>query len=625
MANSGLKIVTKLRKYINGRPTDELRDNLSYEEGYIPNVISNKACPVGCDSVVAGSVIVKGTTTTSTTTTTTTSALPNLVKTFDISAPTSVGSSDPVKINFEDEYGVIQELDINPTLNPCYEFTIVNDGSPSLDGSYTYQSCDNSVVSSNLAFGQKLTVCAKLFTNEGNSLTVTNTLVPCATVVSKTTPIKTEGNPIVVEPVGSVFEATTTTTTLAPKTSNNYTLDTSSSSTPVVFAVVQIGQPSSTEVEVKPGTQTNISSDSAPVIVTTGQSAAVTDLGPTTPEEDKYTVVNNDFYNSTTVSFQPYGGLTDEIELSPKESLDINSQSVPAVTSGATNVSVTADGNPSQPDEVSPLDGKICDQTTIVNESNFVATFTYTDCNQTPQKVTLMPAEEISVSSTTTPVLTSDTATDVGDAFSTEQIQKDVGTSGSATDVIPPTTTTTTSTTTTTTTLAPDSVTETNIVSVQDANCDEPLWLIKPDNATWYPQTVKIKVGTKKGAFKFITYDAGVGSHYYKVYEGSTLLLDKAIINENYLGKFQRKAYDAFIDKGMSVLNATNYAYGTKSVSPQRVSGGKNNAYGSGGDTGYKTEFALNKTTFDEFITVEIYKPLDSGSQWSQFEIECIQ
>ena len=69
MANSGLKIVTKLRKYINGRPTDETRDNLSSEEGYIPSVVSNKDCPVGCDSVVSGSVIVKGSTTTTTTTT----------------------------------------------------------------------------------------------------------------------------------------------------------------------------------------------------------------------------------------------------------------------------------------------------------------------------------------------------------------------------------------------------------------------------------------------------------------------------------------------------------------------------------------------------------------------------
>jgi hypothetical protein len=147
------------------------------------------------------------------------------------------------------------------------------------------------------------------------------------------------------------------------------------------------------------------------------------------------------------------------------------------------------------------------------------------------------------------------------------------------------------------------------------------VFLTKPEGVSWYPETVKLKVGTKTGDFKFISYDAGVGSHYYKVYEGSTLLLDKSIVIDSYMGSFERKMLQALTDNGMSVTEAIEYANGSKRAVPQRLPAGTTNPF----DTPYKTEFTLTKTTFEEFITIEIYKPLSSGSSWVQFEIECIQ
>jgi hypothetical protein len=87
------------------------------------------------------------------------------------------------------------------------------------------------------------------------------------------------------------------------------------------------------------------------------------------------------------------------------------------------------------------------------------------------------------------------------------------------------------------------------------------------------------------------------------------------------MGSFERKMLQALTDNGMSVIEAIKYANGSKRAVPQRLPAGTTNPF----DTPYKTEFTLTKTTFEEFITIEIYKPLSSGSSWVQFEIECIQ
>lgn len=557
MANSGLKIVTKLRKYINGRPTDEVKDNTTGTDGYIPDVVAKEECPVGCDAVVSANTIIRGTTTTTTTTTIAVTPEPNLVKSYDIFNGNSTLSAT---IEYTDEYGETQEVNLP--------------------------------------------------TNTGSN------------VISKTEPNTVSGTQVIIESVGSVFEATTTTTTKAVLQSTDYTIDTSLATENTVISLTQFGTTEATEAEIAPGKVVTVSSDTEPTIVSGDQSTTITDTGTVTPEEDTYTVTNDDYYESTTVEFRPIGGVTDEVELAPRETKEIKSQDTPTVSSGSTNVTVTAAGTPTQETELATIPKRICNQHNLTNDSDYIATFEYRDCDLVDREVTLEPGEEVSVPSVITPVLTTETATNVGTSFTATEVTKDYGTSGTATDVTTSTTSTTTSTTTTTT-IPSDSLTETNIVSVQDMNCGGDYLATKPEDTVWYPETVKIYLGPKKGDFKFISFDSGFEGNLYKVYEGTTLLLDKSITTESFMERFMKKLYDALIDQGMSQSDAYDYAYGSKRVEPQRDPA-QTNPRNVTNLAYFKTEFTLTKTTFDEFITVEIYNPVPNGN-WSTFRVECIQ
>jgi hypothetical protein len=251
----------------------------------------------------------------------------------------------------------------------------------------------------------------------------------------------------------------------------------------------------------------------------------------------------------------------------------------------------------------------------LVNDSEYIATFSYKDCALIDREVTLQPGEEVSVPSVITPVLTAETAVNVGTNYSSIAVTKDYGSTGTATAVVP--------TTTTTTTAAPVTTTTTKRVVIQDINCGSANEYVKSDGDIWYPKTIKVYVGTKTGNLKFISYDSGLGGDLYKIYEGSTLLLDKAILTENYQQRYLKHMYDALIDNGMSSLLALDYSYGTRRVEPTKLSGPTNPF-----NTSFQTEFTIAKTTFEEYITVEIYKPIpnDAGGvvDTSRFEIQCI-
>ena len=553
MANSGLKIVTKLRKYINGRPTDEVKNNTRGTEGYIPDVVAKEDCPVGCDAVIQSDVVVRGTTTTTTTTTIAVTPEPNLVKSYNIFNGNNTLSAT---VEYTDEYNQTQEVNLP-----------------------------------------------------------TNT---SSNVISRTEPNTVSGTQVTIESVGSVFEATTTTTTKAIVQSTDYTIDTSSATENTVISLTQFRTAEAAETEIAPGKVVTVSSDTVPTIVSGDQSTTITDTGTVTPEEDTYTITNDNYYESTTVEFRPLGGVTDEVELAPRETKEVKSQDTPTVSSGSTNVTITADGNPTQEADLATIPKRICNQHNLTNDSDYIATFEFIDCDLVDREVTLEPREEVSVPSVIIPVLTTETETNVGTSFTVTEITKDYGTSGTATDIAT-TTTTSTTTTTTTTTISPDSLTETNIVSLQDLNCGEDYVESKPDGIAWYPETVKIYVGPKTGDFKFISFDSGYEGNLYKVYEGATLLLDKAMITDAFQQRFIKKMYDALIDQGMSNLSALDYTYGSKRVEPT-----KDLTQVNPRDLNYRTEFTITKTTFDEFITVEIYKPILTGN-WVTFRIECIQ
>ena len=551
MANSGLKKVTQLRKYINGRPTDEVKENTINTVGYIPDVVSKEECPSGCDAVVEGTTIVQGTTTTTTTTTIAVTPEPILGRNYSLFNTDGQNTST---VKYTDEYSDIQYRVLQPN-------------------------------------------------EEG-------------VVFSRTEPVRSSGAQVIIETVGPVFEATTTTTTKAVIQSTDYTIDTSGATQNTVILFKPLNSTTVTETELPPGKTLNLTADSQPVVISGDQATTVSSLGTVTPQEEKYTVTNNDYYQSTIVQFRPFGGVTDEILLSPRESREIKSQDIPVVSSGSANVTVVAAGTPTQDADVYIPSKRICDQHDLVNDSEYIATFSYKDCALIDREVTLQPGEEVSVPSVITPVLTAETAVNVGTNYSSIAVTKDYGSTGTATAVVP--------TTTTTTTAAPVTTTTTKRVVIQDINCGSANEYVKSDGDIWYPKTIKVYVGTKTGNLKFISYDSGLGGDLYKVYEGSTLLLDKAILTENYQQRYLKHMYDALIDNGMSSLLALDYSYGTRRVEPTKLSGPTNPF-----NTSFQTEFTIAKTTFEEYITVEIYKPIpnDAGGvvDTSRFEIQCIQ
>ena len=93
---TGYKKITKIRKYINGVPTDEIKDNLFGQEGYIPTEKSTELCPTGCDDVLdtTGNIVnrsVLQTTTTTVPTTNTTTASTSTYTQYDV---VNSGSTD---------------------------------------------------------------------------------------------------------------------------------------------------------------------------------------------------------------------------------------------------------------------------------------------------------------------------------------------------------------------------------------------------------------------------------------------------------------------------------------------------------------------------------------------------
>jgi hypothetical protein len=71
MANSGIKVVLTLRKYVNGQATSETKANVATDPDYIAPYTDLDACPIG-----------GGTTTTTSTTSTTTSTTTTLQQNF---------------------------------------------------------------------------------------------------------------------------------------------------------------------------------------------------------------------------------------------------------------------------------------------------------------------------------------------------------------------------------------------------------------------------------------------------------------------------------------------------------------------------------------------------------------
>jgi len=657
MANSGIKKITKLRKYINGSPTDEVKDNVITDSDYIPNYVSTKECPIGCDAIVSGSVLINAsstgsaefastTTTTAATTTTTTSSPVSAVKDYGIQ---NNDLNNPVTLVYADEFNVTQEVIVQPNTS--------------------------------------------------------------SSISSSTEPYRASGaTSIFIESQSPLYIPTTTTTTVAPTTSDDYVIDNSNGTETVVVSLRQMGSSTATETEIKPGKIVKVSSDDTVTRVSGSTDAVITQSNTSiAPTQTEYTITNNSFYESDVIEYRPYLGVTDEIELSPGETITIKSQDPPKTSSEVafdtftgngtddtfqlatepknqnniqvyiddsfqgveeysisgtdltfntppannstievteTKLSVTSGGNATQEADPATIETRICNQNVIYNDSESNAIFSYQNCNQEQEKISLEPHESATVSSIGEPTLITSESPNVGTNFAVETIEKEIGTSGSATPVIPKTTTTTTTTTAAPTTKAPN--TQTNVVQpvVTDFPSGEPQeikesGLGRHNASKWFPKTIKVPIDKKTGQFKFISYDSPASMTLYKVKDGSNLLLDVSILTNGYNGRYQQIMRTNLIGEGMSQTEANEYTNddGAKRVEARKLGRvkrrliGWKELYNPFGNK-WHTEFVLNKVTSNDYVTVEVYQASYNGdssggnqaiSYVARFEVTGIQ
>lgn len=577
MANSGVKIIKTLRKYVNGVATEETKDNVITDPDYIPNHASSDDCPTGCDAVISGSYFINAnstgsstfqstTTSTSTTSTTTTSAPLSPVRDYLV---TNNDTSNTVAVEYKDGYGVKQEAIVQPSSN--------------------------------------------------NSIT------------SSTEPFRASGATSISVVAQSVsYTPTTSTTTTTLRQSTDYTIDNSAGTESVIVSLTQMGATEAVETEIKPGATVEVTSDT-PVTAVSGSPTITAGPSLITPQADLYTVTNNDYYDISRIQYRPYLSVTDEVILSPRETRQISSQSTPVVSSGSTNVSVSAAGSPTQNVAPERIFNRLCNQHVIYNDSVYMASFDYTDCDSVNQRIELEPRQSATVSALAAPQLVANPS--VGSSYAIETIEKDYGSTGSANTVVATTSTTTTSTTTTTT-KAPNTREEVVPNVVKDGNCNKHYYFKEATQSTdsaprWYPKTFRISVQDKTGAFEFISYDPGYVPVLYKVYDGQNLLLDKCIVSDENGGKWRSRAYTAFVDAGMSTSDANTYTLGSKTQTPDKLTRRRDyNPF----QRKEHTAFTLNKVTRNDYITIKVYEPLHNGldyaagiSHGAKFEIGCVQ
>jgi len=579
MANSGIKIIKTLRKYINGVPTEEIKNNVISDSDYIANFASSDDCPTGCNAIVSGDYLINNdssgnsnhdtTTTTSSTTTTTTQAVLERVKRYLIE---NLSSDESLVVITTDEFGDTQTNTIT----------------------------------------------------ENDELLVYSTTEPYRSSGSTNFSIKTDG---------AYYTPVNPSTTTTLRQSTDYTIDNSDSSETSIVSLTQMGGSETVETEIKAGSSVTVTSDTAPT-VESGE-ATVSSGTSVTPEAEDYTVTNNDYFDTVTVQYRPWLSTTDEIILSPRETRTINSQEEPTVSSSSDSedITVTASGNPTQPADPTPIPRRICNQYATYNDSNYTGSFRYVDCEGRSRILTLQPRQSASIPSQSVPVAESG---GMGSNYHISLIEKGFGNSGSANEVVS-TTSSTTSTTSTSTTEPPNTQDPVVQEVVKDGKCGKHYYFKEVTQRTdtaprWFPETFKISVENITGSFDFISFDPGFVPVLYKVYDGTNLLLDKCIVSDENGNKWRSRAETAFRDAGMSSSDAKAYTFGNKTKSPDKIQKRRGRGAFNPFDRKEKTTFTLNKVSRNDYITIQVYAPLHNGldyasgiSHGAKFEIGCIK
>jgi hypothetical protein len=564
---TGLKKVTRLRKYINGEPTQDVKDNTVGTEGYIPDYKDEIDCPVGCNIISDGDGVIKDYVAPAQvfTTTTTTQAVV-LTRDWVIE---NYNQTDTITFQYVDENGVKGEIVVLPD----------------------------------------------------TSANITSTLQPKRVSGPST---------FTVEPDGDPYQATVTATS-DTITTDDYTIDNSSATTVTYVEFTQAGENTVSRAAIKPGDTVSLSSDTqVNVVNNTGVATATQTSTNITPQSDEYTVTSGEQEEEITIQYRPYLGMTEFATLSPEEEVVIKSQDTPTVV-GTGTATIVADGNPTQNEVKSFVPRDVCDQFELFNGTNTQSVISYRDCDFIDRQVSVESGETVYVPSVTEPTIVSgSTGTDIS------RIDDSTSTSGSAFNVpsINEILNNERLTEIETSSIQQESASNTEEYQTQqtetrqeqtsyDYVCGEN-YTISGDGkckdgtviSKWFPKTIKIKTGPNTGTMKFTSYDLGESPIIYIIKEGNTVIFDKCIVQEDEgsFGQAQVVANKALVDNGMSQSDADDYTSGSKRALPNRVS---EVVYAP---TKTKTEFTITKSTVADFVTMEIYAPLNTCLDYIDFQ-----
>lgn len=578
MGLTGLKKVTKLRKYINGVPTQDVKSNTVGTEGFIPDYKDEIDCPVGCNIVSDGDGNIQDhVPSSSTITTTTTTQAVVLTRDWEIE---NLSQTQIIKFKYKLPDGSVAEMSVLP----------------------------------------------------GTTATVSSTVQPKRLSGPST---------FTITPSGAPYQATLSSTS-STITTDDYTIDNSSSTSTTYIEFTQAGETTVSRAAIKAGDTVNISSDTNVNLINNFSTATSTQTATgITPQSDTYTITNTGQEYSIKVKYRPYLGMTEFVTLSPDEEVVVKSQETPTIV-GSGTATIVADGNPTQDIAKSFVPKDVCDQYELFNGTQQLSIISYRDCDFVDRQVTVEAGETVYVPSVITPTTASgSTGTDIS------RIEDSTSTSGSAFNIPKLNNTLEIDRLEQANTEALEQQSATNTQEYQTQQTETRLeetsydyvcgqnYKISGDGlcqtgtliSKWFPKTIKVKTGPNTGTLKFTSYDMGDSAIIYKIKDGTNIIFDKCIVKEEEgsFGQAQVVANKALIDNGMSQAEADTYTSGSKRAEPTKVN------YAVFAPTKTKTEFTLTKSTIADFVTIEIYAPLNSCLDYipyqahrAYFKLDCV-
>lgn len=444
---TGYKKITKIRKYINGVPTDEIKENLFGQEGYIPVERSTKLCPSGCDDTLdtSGNVVNKSvlqTTTTTAATTNTTTASTSTYTQYDI---INNGSKD-LYIYYVGTSG------------PDYNYKVDANTSISVDSLVDPERTNGSI---------NFTI-----TKTNNTTTVTNT------------------------------------TTAAPIVIDSFTLSARNASSNLIFEHTAQGSNFETELEIVAGGETRVYSETVPRIASRSTQNSCAFEG--VMFDNDYPVVKYDFgfdgnicsYTITNSDENLYAEIEVRVEngspkvlfVGPDLTKVIKSTSIPIVKNSADNTNISVSYASNCTAIVDPGTApRICEKYRVENISDETVSFSYIDCNGVSQEQTLDQRDSIVVGSRETPSLNVKTQVDELN----EEADVEVTTTTSAPEGLFIKGTT--------------YGLEDNFDSTVDGNCSaDILCTSEIEKSLWYPLVKEIDLGDGSGNMDFVFTDLPV-------------------------------------------------------------------------------------------------------------------